>query len=46
MFHSAFPDWHSDMEFLVGEGDLVAEVFTARARSKAGSSACPRPAGT
>jgi steroid delta-isomerase-like uncharacterized protein len=30
MFHSAFPDWHSDMEFLVGEGDLVAEVFTAR----------------
>ena len=26
----AFPDWHSDMAFLVGEGDLVAEVFTAR----------------
>ena len=30
MFHAAFPDWHSDMEFLVGEGDLVVEVFTAR----------------
>lgn len=30
MFRGAFPDWHSDMAFLVGEGDLVAEVFTAR----------------
>jgi len=30
MFRAAFPDWHSDMEFLVGEGDLVVEVFTAR----------------
>jgi steroid delta-isomerase-like uncharacterized protein len=30
MFRSAFPDWHSDMALLVGEGDLVAEVFTAR----------------
>jgi len=30
MFRAAFPDWQSDMEFLVGEGDLVVEVFTAR----------------
>lgn len=25
----ACPDWHSDLEALVAEGDLVAEVFTA-----------------
>jgi len=29
MFRAAFPDWHSDMGILVGEGDLVAEHFTA-----------------
>lgn len=29
MFRSAFPDWHSDPVLLIGEGDLVAEQFTA-----------------
>ena len=29
MFRAAFPDWHSDVELLVGEGDLVVEQFTA-----------------
>ena len=28
-FRAAFPDWHSEMDFLVGEGDLVVEHFTA-----------------
>jgi steroid delta-isomerase-like uncharacterized protein len=25
----SFPDWHSDVELLIAEGDLVTEVFTA-----------------
>jgi steroid delta-isomerase-like uncharacterized protein len=29
IFRSACPDWHSDHPFLVGEGDLVVEPFTA-----------------
>jgi len=29
MFRAAFPDWHSDLGFLVEEGDLVVESFTA-----------------
>ena len=29
MFRAAFPDWHSDIDHLVGEGDLVVEQFTA-----------------
>ena len=29
MFRAAFPDWHSDMSILVGEGELVVEHFTA-----------------
>jgi steroid delta-isomerase-like uncharacterized protein len=29
MFRSAFPDWHSDLEQLVVEGDVVVERFTA-----------------
>ena len=29
MFRAAFPDWHSDLNFLVEEGDLVVENFTA-----------------
>jgi predicted ester cyclase len=24
-----FPDWHSDVHFLVAEGDIVVELFTA-----------------
>jgi steroid delta-isomerase-like uncharacterized protein len=30
MFRSAFPDWHSELEQFVCEGDLVVERFTAR----------------
>jgi steroid delta-isomerase-like uncharacterized protein len=30
MFRAAFPDWHSDLEQLVAEGDVVVERFTAR----------------
>ena len=29
IFRAAFPDWHSEMDILVGEGDLVVEHFTA-----------------
>ncbi|HEX5296005.1 MAG TPA: ester cyclase [Streptosporangiaceae bacterium] len=29
MFRGAFPDWHSDLGFLVAEGDLVTEYFSA-----------------
>ena len=29
MFRAAFPDWHSEMDIVVGEGDLVVEHFTA-----------------
>jgi steroid delta-isomerase-like uncharacterized protein len=29
MFRDAFPDWHSDVELLIGEGDIVVERFTA-----------------
>ena len=29
MFRAAFPDWHSDLGFLIEEGDLVVETFTA-----------------
>jgi predicted ester cyclase len=29
MFRQALPDWHSDVEQLVGEADLVVERFTA-----------------
>ncbi len=28
-FRKAFPDWHSDVHLLVGEGDIVVERFTA-----------------
>ena len=29
MFRAGFPDWHSDVGLLIGEGDLVVEQFTA-----------------
>jgi predicted ester cyclase len=29
MIRVGCPDWHSDLELLVGEGDLVVERFTA-----------------
>jgi steroid delta-isomerase-like uncharacterized protein len=29
MFRAAFPDWHSDLHALIGEGDVVVERFTA-----------------
>ncbi len=29
MFREALPDWHSEVEELVAEGDLVVERFTA-----------------
>jgi steroid delta-isomerase-like uncharacterized protein len=28
-FRQAVPDWHADIEMLIAEGDLVAELFTA-----------------
>jgi steroid delta-isomerase-like uncharacterized protein len=30
IMRAALPDWHSDLELLVAEDDLVVEVFTAR----------------
>jgi steroid delta-isomerase-like uncharacterized protein len=29
VFRHAFPDWHSQLQALIAEGDLVAERFTA-----------------
>lgn len=29
IFRQACPDWHSDLGHLVGEGDMVVELFTA-----------------
>ena len=29
LFRRGFPDWHSDLGLLIGEGDLVVEEFTA-----------------
>lgn len=29
IFRAGFPDWHSEVELLIGEGDLVVELFTA-----------------
>lgn len=29
IIRNAFPDWHSDLHMLVGEGDIVTERFTA-----------------
>ena len=29
MYRNALPDWHSDVDELVGEGDIVVERFTA-----------------
>lgn len=29
MMRDAFPDWHSDLQALVAEGDIVVERFTA-----------------
>src|ERR1700733_1747421 len=29
LFRSVFPDWHSDLQLLVAEGDIVVEQFTA-----------------
>jgi steroid delta-isomerase-like uncharacterized protein len=29
MFRQALPDWHSEVEQLVAEGDFVVEIFTA-----------------
>ena len=34
MFRAAFPDWHSDVHLLVGEGDIVVELFTASGTHK------------
>jgi predicted ester cyclase len=30
MFRKAFPDWRSEVQHLIAEGDLVAEHFAAR----------------
>ena len=29
MFRKVFPDWHSDVHLLIGEEDIVVELFTA-----------------
>jgi steroid delta-isomerase-like uncharacterized protein len=29
MIRAGFPDWHSDLHLLVGEEDIVVELFTA-----------------
>ena len=29
MMRAAFPDWHSELHELIGEGDIVVERFTA-----------------
>lgn len=29
-YRQALPDWHTDVEQLIAEGDIVVEIFTAR----------------
>lgn len=35
MFRQALPDWHSEVDRLVGEDDIVVEVFTASGTHRA-----------
>jgi steroid delta-isomerase-like uncharacterized protein len=35
MFHQALPDWHADIELLIAEGDIIAELFTASGTHRA-----------
>jgi predicted ester cyclase len=35
VFRRAFPDWRSDVQQLIAEGDLVAENFTAHGTHRA-----------
>jgi predicted ester cyclase len=35
MFRRGFPDWHSDVQHLIAEGDLVVESFVARGTHRA-----------
>lgn len=35
MFRQALPDWHSDVEALIAEGDIVVEQFTASGTHRA-----------
>jgi steroid delta-isomerase-like uncharacterized protein len=35
MFHQALPDWHSEVEQLVAEADIVVERFTASGTHRA-----------
>ena len=44
VFRAAFPDWHSDLDFLVEEGDLVVENFTASGTQQGRSSGYPHRA--
>lgn len=41
MFRTAFPDWHSDVEQLLAEGDVVVERFTARGTHRGGIMGVP-----
>ena len=34
-FRRALPDWHSNMEALIAEGDIVVELFTASGTHRA-----------
>jgi steroid delta-isomerase-like uncharacterized protein len=45
MFREAFPDWHADVGLLVGEGDLVVEVFTASGTQQGEIMGVPPPGG-
>jgi hypothetical protein len=44
MFRAAFPDWHSELDFLVEEGDPVMRTSRRAARSKGRSQAVHREA--
>src|SRR5690349_12348618 len=46
MFRDAFPDWHSDLGFLVAEGDVVTAYFTAGGRQQAEIFGVPASGGT
>lgn len=35
IFRQACPDWHSDVDMLIAEGDIVVEVFTASGTHRA-----------
>ena len=46
MFRAALPDWHSDVDQLIAEGDIVVEQFTASGTHRGELMGVPGTGGT